>query len=355
MAKNTGKKTAKSSPGLEQLKQDLSSGQPGRLYILYGDESYLRARYLERLRAALLPPGTESFNLHTFDGRGITADSFPQQLSEAVDSFPLMNDRSLVLVTDFDLFKTGERDKEYLAILEDLPDYVCLIFNYVSIKPDGRSMNGKLGKAAKAAGTIVRFDPLEGSDLSDWLIRRCREEGQTLGRAEAEYLAFYCGNALSDLICEVDKLSAYAMGRPITREDIEQVCHPIPDALSFHMVDAILAGEFGRASDILSNMLNDRQSGIMILGGLGKSLRQLYTARIAMERQAGSDWVAEQYGLASWQTGRLMSNARRFPPAWYRSSLVLAADADKLLKLGGTDREVLTDLLLRLAAEASAC
>lgn len=43
----------------------------------------------------------------------------------------MMAERTLVLVTDFDLFKAGEKDREeYIRLLGDLPDYVCLVFVY---------------------------------------------------------------------------------------------------------------------------------------------------------------------------------------------------------------------------------
>ena len=53
----------------------------------------------------------------------------PRRLEEALDCLPMMSERTLVQVTDFDLAKAGEKDREaYLRLLEDLPEYVCLVF-----------------------------------------------------------------------------------------------------------------------------------------------------------------------------------------------------------------------------------
>ena len=69
----------------------------------------------------------------------------------------MMAERTLVLVTDFDLFKAGEKDREeYIRLLGDLPDYVCLVFVYdlIPYKGDART---KLAGAIRQNGVVVNF------------------------------------------------------------------------------------------------------------------------------------------------------------------------------------------------------
>ena len=42
--------TKKSGAALERLRADLKAGSPANVYIFYGEETYLRDRYLEELR-----------------------------------------------------------------------------------------------------------------------------------------------------------------------------------------------------------------------------------------------------------------------------------------------------------------
>ena len=44
------KATKKSGAALEKLRADIKSGSPENVYIFYGEETYLRDRYLEELR-----------------------------------------------------------------------------------------------------------------------------------------------------------------------------------------------------------------------------------------------------------------------------------------------------------------
>ena len=102
---------------MRELKQALRSGAPGRLYLFYGEEAYLREYYLGELKKTLLPEGLEDFNLHTAEGKACSV----AWIEQAVNCFPMMSERTLVLVTDFDLFGLNESDRDTLiSLLADL-------------------------------------------------------------------------------------------------------------------------------------------------------------------------------------------------------------------------------------------
>ena len=52
----------------------------------------------------MLAGGLEEFNFHPIAAK----DMSPHVLEEAIDCLPMMAERTLVQVTDFDLFKAGE-------------------------------------------------------------------------------------------------------------------------------------------------------------------------------------------------------------------------------------------------------
>ena len=86
--------------GYQRFKKELAAGTPGKLYVLHGEETYLRDHYLGKLRSLLLTGGMGTFNLHEVPAREMS----PRRLEEALDCLPMMAERTLVLVTDFDLF-----------------------------------------------------------------------------------------------------------------------------------------------------------------------------------------------------------------------------------------------------------
>ena len=139
------KKASKSNEAFQKLKADLSAGTLGCAYIFFGEESYLREYYLGEVRKKLIPDGFEEFNFHALEGKDLSV----QSLAEMAEAMPMMAERTLLVVSDFDLFKLGEEQREKLiAFLNDIPEYCCVVFVYdtVEYKPN-RTMK-KLCKAS---------------------------------------------------------------------------------------------------------------------------------------------------------------------------------------------------------------
>ena len=334
--------------GYQRFKKELAAGTPGKLYVLHGEETYLRDHYLGKLRSLLLTGGMGTFNLHEVPAREMS----PRRLEEALDCLPMMAERTLVLVTDFDLFKAGEKDREeYIKLLGDLPDYVCLVFLYdlIPYKGDART---KLAGAIKQNGVVVNFARQDQGDLVDWVRRRFRALGKDIDSRLALDLIFLCGDLMTNLIGEIEKVGAYAKGQRITRGDIDAVAIPQIDAVVFQMTEAIARKDFDKAASVLSDLLHDQQSPIMILSVMGKYFRQLYTARLCLEAGGGRDQFMSLWNMRySYQADKLLDAARKFSLPWCRHTVRRCAQTDLAMKsYGGNEEELLIALLMELSA-----
>lgn len=342
-------KTKPDTSGYQKLKKDLAGGTPGRLYVLHGEETYLRDYYLGKLRELLLSGGMGEFNLHEIKAK----DMSPHALEEAVDCLPMMADRTLVMVTDYDLFKAGEKDREeYIRIFGQLPEYVCVVFLYdlIDYKGDART---KLAGALKQYGTVVNFVRQDQGDLVDWVRRRFRALGKDIDSRLALELIFLCGDLMNNLIGEIEKIGAYAKQPHITRADIEAVATPQLDAVVFRMTDAIGEGNFDKGMSVLGELYQMQEPPIKIMWSLGRQMRQLYSARLALEKGRGREWMVSLWGLKPYPADKLMQSARRFTLPWCRRAVVLCGQTDLAMKSTGQDgQELLTTLLLKLAGPA---
>ena len=334
---------------LQQLKQDLKSGSLGSLYIFHGEEAYLRDYYLGEMKKRLLPPGMEAFNYHVIQGREFDL----KELAQAVDCLPMMSQRTLIVVNDYDLFK-GDKDG-LAALLRDLPDYVCLVFVYdlIAYKTDART---KLASVIKEKGRVVAFNRQEQGDLVDWIARRFRAMDHDIGTEDAKYLIFLCGDLMHTLISEIGKIGAYAAHRRVTRQDIDAVATPQLDAVVFQMTDAISAGDFDKAASVLGDLYHMQEPPIKLLAALGRQLRQLYTARLAIEHKRDSRYLMELWKLrTAYPAERMMQSARRFSLGWCRRAVSRCGQVDLAMKSTGADgEELLTGLLMELAIKKGA-
>lgn len=339
-----GKKTDNSA--YLQLRRELKAGTPGRLYVFHGPEKYLMEESLNALRRLLVPEGTEEFNFRRFTGKDLDVG----ELVDAVDNLPMMGEHTLIQVTDFDLFGCAEAKKKLLAqAFADLPDYLCLVFVYDTL--DYKIGRGKFQDLVKKTGRIVEFVPAERGDLLDWIRRRFRALDKDIDGREGEYLIFLCGGLMTGLAQEIAKIASYAKGAKITREDIDAVADPVLEARVFDLADAVGGRNFERALELLSELYALSEEPIGILAILGRNLRQLYSARLALESGKGTPALMEIWNMKSeWQAGKLMRCARNCSLDWCRRAVEQAAEADLAMKSTGRDKkEVLTELLLRLA------
>lgn len=341
-------KSKPDTSGLDKLKKDLAAGRPGQLYIFHGEETYLRDHYLGRLREAVLTGGLGEFNRHDIAAR----DMSPHALEEAVDCLPMMAERTLVEVADFDLFKAEERDREeYIRILSNLPDYCCLVLLYdvLEYKPDART---KLAQTVKAHGTAVNFARQSPQELADWVRRHFKAQGKEIDLRLCEELIFLCGDLMHSLQQEVGKVAAYARGDRITRADIEAVATPQLSAVVFRIADAIGEKNFDKAAATLGELYQMQKTPYEIMGAFGKQMRQLYSARLALDGRKNAAWVSQLWGMR-YPADRLMVSARRFSLPWCRNAVIRCAQTDLAMKSTGQDaRELMTTLLLELANTA---
>ena len=344
------KKQASDGGAYQQFKRDLAAGTLGPLYIFHGEEVYLRDHYLEQMKGKLIPAGMESFNLHQLSGKTFSVQSF----SEAVDALPMMSQRTLIVVNDYDLFKAPEGDRNTMAaLLEDLPEYVCLVFLYDTVPYKSDARMKKLAGAIKAHGQVIQFSRQSQNDLIDWIRRRFKALGHDIDTADAEYLIFQCGDLMTGLASEIGKIGHYAQNRRVTRGDIDAVAIPVIDAVVFQLTDHLARKDYDRAFSVLTDLLRLQQHPIMILSVLGKHFRQLYTARVALESKKGSHWLMELWGMrSSYPAEKLMDAARRHSLDWCKTAMRRCAETDLAMKsvTGADNTEQLLNLILELAA-----
>ena len=333
----------------QKLKKDIKEGTIGTLYVFHGEEAYLRDFYLGQMKKKLLPAGMEEFNLHTMNGKEFDVKT----LAQMVDCLPMMSERTLIVVSDYDIFK-GDKDA-LAAVLRDLPDYVCLVFVYdlLEYKSDART---RLAALLKEKGSVVPFNRQGQGDLIDWISRRFRALDHDIGTEDAKYLIFLCGDLMNNLISEIGKIGAYARHHRVTRQDIDAVATPQLDAVVFQMTDAIAAGDFDKAAAVLGDLLRQQEEPFMLLALMGKELRKLYTARLAIEHKKGTKYLMELWGMrSSYPAERLMQSARRFSLPWCRRAVIRCGETDLAMKSTGADgEELLIGLLMELAVKKGA-
>lgn len=337
--------------GLAQLKEALSGGVLGNVYIFHGEESYLREFYLSEMKKSLVA-GFESFNYHKLEGKGLTV----QNLTETVEAMPMMAQRTMVQVVDWDLYKLNEEQRNGLAtLLEDFPPYCCLVIVYDQIEYKPNKTYKKLYAALDKHAQAVKFEEQSQNEILKWVAKRFKAAGHTIDAPTAEHLLFTCGSLMNGLIPEIGKIAAYAKNERITKADIDAVAAPVLEAQVFEMTNAVSKGNFDRAAGVLGTLLKWQEEPFMLLALMGKELRKLHTARIALDTGKDKFWLMERWNMRSDYPARLLlDNAGRVSRDWCARAVKRCYEVDLRIKsVGGVDgADELKLLLMELAQGA---
>ncbi len=334
---------------LQELKLALRQKTPDRLYIFYGEESFLKQHYLTQLHKLLTDELTESFNYHK-----LTAETFDlQSFADAVENLPMMAESTFVVVDDVDVFKLNEVDRDKLSqVLADIPDYCTVVFTYETVawKPDKR-LKKLWDSMSKAA--IVEFSKQEQRDLIPWVTRHFHAQGKRITPDLCAYLIDLTGGTMTALASEIGKICAYSGAENIVKTDIDAVTEPVLDAVVYQMTDLLSQMQTGPALEKLHQLLKMQQEPLMILGAIGSHFRRMGTARTLLDNGRPPSELMKLYSIGDYPARKTMSAAGRFSARFYQRAAGLILETDYGMKTSLDDPERLLELLiLQLAQEA---
>ena len=117
----------------EQVRKDISARRFSPIYLIFGDDSYLKNYYKDSL-AKKASDGDPFFNLQKFEG-----DIDLQEVFDAVNQFPMMAERKSVVLSDFDFEHCSKTDFDrLLEIISNANDTTVLIICFDSIEFDAK-------------------------------------------------------------------------------------------------------------------------------------------------------------------------------------------------------------------------
>lgn len=346
-------KTKSDNAAYKALRKASADGSYKKLYLFHGEEKYLLEYYLGKMRSDLVAAGTEDFNHKRFDGKKVDF----QELADAIDAFPAFSEHTLIEISDFDIFKCPEDDKQaFIKVLSDIPDYACVVFVYdtIEFKADSRV---KVNAALKNLFEIVNFELQEQADLLNWIYRRFKALGKSIERDEASYLAFITGGLMTTLVTEIEKVAAYEKTDAVSKKSIDAVVVPVLDAVTYKMTDAILHRRFNDAAGMLSDLLRMQEAPHRIIYNISLKMRQLLAARVCCESGKGiSDLMSMCNMNMEFQARGLMTAARGVSADFCRHAVLLCSQAAVAMNSSGSAEceRILSQLLAQLAVTAGA-
>ena len=197
----------------------------------------------------------------------------------------------------------------------------------------------------------VREVKIQRKELPGWLMQRALAKELNLGPDGSAALVEVLGEDPAALEQALDQLGSAFGAERITAALVARQFHGLGEQHVWDLCDKAFARDLPGAMRSLRTLMEAREEGLMILGGITSRLRDLMRVRSLPERLPPAE-LAKQAGLRfDWQARRYKEQAGRFSAEELSALHERVTWADRQLKSGATDDVVLPLVVVAIAGE----
>lgn len=320
---------------MKSIQEDIKKNEFQPVYLLYGEEAYLRQQYKQMLLKALRPE-EDTMNFSKYEGKGVE----PREIIDLGETMPFFASRRVILLENTGFFKN--KCEELTDYLKQLPEYLCMIF--VEAEVDKR---GRMYKAVKNVGRIAEFSVQNTQTLTRWILQILKREGKRITQRDMELFLTKTGTDMGNIRMELQKLIDYTLGRDVvTGEDIEAVCTTQTTNKIFDMVRAVTEKDQRKALDLYNDLLTLREPPMRILFLLAKQFNQLMITKEMAESGYGQPEIASQLGVPTFVVRNYLQIARKYRLSQLKRAVEDFTEAEEMVKTGRLGDVLSVELLI---------
>ncbi len=320
---------------MKNIDEDIKRGQFAQVYLLYGEEAYLKKQYKDKLKHAMVPEG-DTMNFSAFEGKSIN----PKEIIDLAETLPFFADRRVILIENSGFFKNAcEELAEYLPQVAPATHFI-----FVEDEVDKRS---KMYKAAKASGRIVEFLPQTEELLTRWILGRLKREGKNITGSVMQLFLTKTGTDMGNIDRELEKLLCYTLDRDvITAEDVEAVVTEQTTNKIFEMVNAVAEHNQRRALDLYYDLLTLKEPPMRIMFLISRQFQILFHIRDMAAKGLDQQTMAKKVGIPPFAVRKNVSQAKGFTMEQLKQALRDGAELEEAVKTGRMDDQMAVELFL---------
>lgn len=331
-----------------EFKKEFSSN-PKSLYYILGEEKYLVRRYTKWLVDKIAGKKPSDFDFHT-----LNADTSIQTIADLTEQFPLYSEKNCIVLSDYNVNALSEPDfQSFMQICSDLPDTTTLILtlptlNYDTKKSKTTAKEKKFRTLAEKCGTVLELNKKDNQALCKQLISWAEEQGCTLSSRLAEQIILRCGNDMTTLQKETDKLCAYCSASEITPEAVEALVPKSIEAKIFSLSTAIIKYNLNETFNQLHALFDTNEKPEVIMAVLSSAFIDMYRMRVAEDCGRSLQDVMTDFDYKKnreFVLKNARNNARKFSKQALHEIIDILSETDIQLKSTRADAAILIETL----------
>ncbi len=320
---------------MKTIDEDIKTGQFKAVYLLYGEEAYLKKQYKDKLKNAMADP-EDTMNFAAYEGKNINA----KEVIDLAETLPFFADRRVILIENSGFFKGSCEDlAEYM---KQIPETTRFIF--VEEEIDKRS---KLYKAVKSAGKIVEFTTQTEELLTRWILSRLKKEGKNITGSVMQLFLSKTGSNMGNIDRELEKLICYCMDKNVIEAaDVEAVTTEQTTNKIFDMVNAIAEHDQKKALDLYYDLLTFKEPPMRIMYLISRQFQILLNIKDMSGKGFDNATIAKNAGIPPFAVKRNMAQARGFSMQQLKQAIRDGVDFEESVKTGRMNDQMAVELFI---------
>ncbi len=309
---------------MKRIVQDIKNGQFNNIYLLYGEEAYLRRQYRDNLKKALVAED-DTLNCTSYSGKDINVN----EIVDIAGTMPFFAERRVIIIENSGWLKSGE--DRMVDLIKNLPDTTYIVF--VESEVDKRS---KLYKAVTAKGYAALCEMQDETMLKKWIMGLLKKENKRITPDALNLLLDKTGTNMENIRREVEKLVCYRyFDEGITVEDVEALCIVQVQNKIFDMVEAVAQKRQKEALDWYYDLLALKEAPMKILALISRQFHMLLQVKEMRQKGYPEADIAKQTGLnAYYLKKKYIPQAAQFQISQLETALRKCVEAEEDVKTG---------------------
>lgn len=319
---------------MQVINQDIKEHSFKPVYLLYGEETFLKNSYKNKLKEAII--GDDTMNFSYFEGKNLDVD----ELIRMADTMPFFSEKRMVLIEESNFFKSAA--DELVSYLPSMPDTTCLVF--VESQVDKRN---RMFKKVRELGYAAKLERQDTAQLAKWAAGLLTREGRKITGRTMELFLSKTGDDMEHIRMELEKLVSYTNGREVINdEDVETVCTVRVTNRIFDMVTAMVNRQTRKAMDLYEDLLALKEPPMRILFLIARQFNQLLQVKELMGKGMDKSAIASRLKLQPFVTGKIMPQAKQFSREQILSYVTLCVETEEAVKSGRLQDRLAVELLI---------
>jgi DNA polymerase-3 subunit delta len=344
---------------MKKIATDIKNGTFSNVYLLYGEEAYLRKQYRDNLRNALIDP-SDNMNCSVFSGDEIDIN----EVTDLAGTMPFFAERRVLVIensgwlkpkkgksADEDEEKTSDKkapkakskSDKILELINNIPDTTYLIL--VEETADKRS---KLFKAITSKGYCALCEMQDEDMLKRWILGLLKKENKLITGDALELLLDKTGTNMENIKREVEKLICYKYDEEgITATDVENLCVEQIQNQIFDMVEAVAVKDQKRALELYYNLIALKEAPVKILALIARQFNMLLQVREMNQKGYPESEIATTTGLnAYYLKKKYIPQSKQFRLSQLEDALRQCVEAEENIKMGKMSDTLSVELII---------